>query len=136
MKKTIYIIIITLLTLSCNSDDEASQNEEPSLIGPWSLVNVSGGLAGVNDDFEIGVITWDFNENFLEFTVTNTNATNVIFDGLPTGTYNFRVLSSTGEDAFLVTDTYSYEITTLTGTQLKLDEGIAFDGFLLTFTRL
>ncbi|MFK7833260.1 MAG: hypothetical protein AB8B52_08290 [Winogradskyella sp.] len=135
MKTRLFTLIVVLFLFSCNNDDDAAQNSEPTLIGPWSLVNVSGGFAGIDDDFEVGLITWDFNENFLEFTVTNNNTTNVIFDGLPSGTYNFQVLSTTGEDSQLVTETFSYEITTLTSSQLVLDEGIAFDGFLLTFSR-
>ena len=61
MKSTFYILGLILVVLSCNSDDDVQQNTEPTLFGPWSLVNVSGGFAGVNDDFEIGTITWNFN---------------------------------------------------------------------------
>ena len=135
MKSTFYILGLILVVLSCNSDDDAQQNTEPTLFGPWSLVNVSGGFAGVNDDFEIGTITWNFNLENLELTVTNTNTTNVIFDGLPSGTYDYALLTPIDEDASVVINTFSYDITTLSSSQLVLDEGIAFDGFLLTFNR-
>tara|TARA_R110002111_G_scaffold103778_5_gene160986 strand:- start:38604 stop:39026 length:423 start_codon:yes stop_codon:yes gene_type:complete len=137
MKTTFYILVLMLSTLSCNSDDDTPQNSEPTLNGSWSLVNVTGGLAGVDDDFEIGLIIWDFNQDNLELTVTNNNTANVIYDGLSSGTYDYEVLSTTGEDAYLVIHNFgiNHEIITLNASQLVLDEGVAADGFLLTFSR-
>lgn len=137
MKNTIYILTFTLLMLSCNTDDNSQQNAEPTIGGQWNLVNVTGGLAGVDDDFEVGLIIWDFNEDNLELTVTNNNTANVIYDGLSSGTYDYEVLSTTGEAAYLVIHNFGIndEIITLNASQLVLDEGVAADGFLLTFSR-
>ena len=135
MKATYCFFVFMLLLFSCNQDDDAGQNRASTLNGSWSLVNVSGGFAGVNDAFQIGTITWDFNQNTLELTVTNTNTANVIFDGLPSGTYDYELLTPTDEDASLVINTLSYSIRALSSSQLVLDEGIAFDGFLLSFSR-
>ena len=137
MKNTIYILTFTLLMLSCNTDDNSQQNAEPTIGGQWNLVNVIGGLAGVDDDFEVGLIIWDFNEDNLELTVTNNNTANVIYDGLSSGTYDYEVLSTTGEAAYLVIHNFgiNHEIITLNASQLVLEEGVAADGFLLTFSR-
>ena len=137
MKNTIYILTFTLLMLSCNTDGNSQQNAEPTIGGQWNLVNVTGGLAGVDDDFEVGLIIWDFNEDNLELTVTNNNTANVIYDGLSSGTYDYEVLSTTGETAYLVIHNFgiNHEIITLNASQLVLDEGVAADGFLLTFSR-
>ena len=135
MKITFYAFVLILLAVSCNSDDDTQHNNRPMLNGSWSLVNVSGGFAGVNDDFEMGIITWDFNPINLKLTVTNTNTTNVIYDGFPTGTYDYEELSSVGENDSLIVNTLSYEITILSSSQLVLDEGVAADGFLLTFSK-
>ncbi|WP_405574871.1 hypothetical protein [Winogradskyella sp. Asnod2-B02-A] len=137
MKNTIYILTFTLLMLSCNTDDNSQQNAEPTIGGQWNLVNVTGGLAGVDDDFEVGLIIWDFNEDNLELTVTNNNTANVIYDGLSSGTYDYEVLSTTGETAYLVIHNFgiNHEIITLNASQLVLDEGVVADGFLLTFNR-
>lgn len=134
MKNVFYALTFMLLMFSCTSDDD-NQNTEATLNGSWHLVNVSGGLVGVNDDFDTGLITWIFNENNLELTVINTNTTDVIFDGLASGTYNYQPLTTTGENTDIVVDFFSFRITTLTTVQLILDEGIAADGFLLTFSR-
>ena len=59
----LYIPFMFLL-FSCTSDDD-NQKTEATLNGSWHLVNISGGLVGVNDDFDTGLITWIFNENNL-----------------------------------------------------------------------
>ena len=135
MKTPFCFLVLILFTFSCNSDDDAQQNTDSALQGTWSLVNVSGGLAGVNDDFEIGTITWNFNEDNLELTVTNTNTTTVIYDGFPSGTYDYELLTPTEESASVTINSFEYRITTLTSSLLLLDEGVAADGFLHTFRR-
>jgi len=135
MKTTFYILVLMLFTLSCNSDDDTQQNSEPTLDGSWSLVNVTGGLAGVDDDFEIGLIIWDFNQDNLELTVTNNNTVNVIYDGFPTGTYDYEIFTETNGEMSVVINTVSYRVTNLTSSQLVIDEGVVADGFLLLFSR-
>jgi len=134
MKTIFYVFVLALFSVSCNNNDDSMENTDTTLAGSWSLVNASGGFAGVNDDFEVGLITWDFNHNNLELTVTNANTANVIFDGLPSGTYNY-VFTTTGEDVSLVINSIRYDLTTLSSSELVLDEGVAADGFLLTFSR-
>jgi len=135
MKAPFYILVSVLILFSCNSDDDAPQNTAPTISGTWSLVNVYGGFAGVDDDFENGTIKWNFNQDNLELTITNTNNADVIYDGFSSGTYDYQILTTTGEDAKVVVNSFSYDISVLTNTQLVLDEGIAADGFLLTFSR-
>jgi len=136
MKTTFIVFFLALLVVSCNDDDDDSQHHTDLMLDvSWSLVNVSNGFAGVDNDFEIGIITWNFNSNNFELTVTNSNITNVIYDGFSSGTYDYEVLTSTEEDDLLIINTFSYGITALSATQLILDEGVAADGFLLTFSR-
>lgn len=135
MKTTFFILVLMLSTLSCNSDDDTQQNSDPTLDGSWSLVNFTGGLAGIDDDFETGLIIWDFNQDNLELTVTNNNTVNVIYDGFPTGTYDYEIFTETNGEMSVVINTVSYRVTTLASSQLVIDEGIVADGFLLTFIR-
>lgn len=136
MKTTFYVIVLALLVVSCNNNDDAQQNNIATLEGSWSLVNVQGGFAGVNDNFDIGLIIWNF-ETYGQFSVINNNTVNVIFDGLPSGTYDYNHLTTGGEDSSLVLDelNISYRLTSLTSSQLILDEDFGADGFLLTFSR-
>ncbi|MDG5490561.1 hypothetical protein [Psychroserpens sp. SPM9] len=134
MKKYIYLVALIFVAMSCQNDDDGTPNNEPTLEGPWSLVNVSGGLAGVDQDFELGIITWDFDIETQQLTIVNTN-TDVVFDGYPSGVYDFQALTNGEITTIVIDDNINLEINVLTNSQLVLDEGIAFDGFLYTFTR-
>ncbi|MBV7270127.1 hypothetical protein [Winogradskyella luteola] len=134
MKSKFYILILILVTLSCNNDDDAQQNNDPTLNGSWSLVNVSGRLMGLDDDYDAGLITWTFNTETSQVIVSNLNVEFVVFDGLATGTYDY-VLDSTNDIQTLTVENLTLDITTFENLQLILDEGIAADGFLLTFNK-
>ncbi|MBU2926880.1 hypothetical protein [Winogradskyella psychrotolerans] len=134
MKSTFYFLAVLLFTLSCNSNDDAQQNSDPVLSGSWSLVNVSGGFAGVDDNFESGIITWNFNTDPTEITITNSNTASVIHSGYPSGTYNYDVLI-TANDTTLVIDNADLRIISLTTNQLILDEGMVSDGFKYTLSK-
>ncbi|EPR72257.1 hypothetical protein ADIWIN_2757 [Winogradskyella psychrotolerans RS-3] len=123
-----------LLAQSCNGDDDAQQNSEPTLNTTWSLINVSGGFAGVDDDFESGIITWHFNNEASEITVINNDTSNAIHSGYASGTYTYEVIT-TPNDTTLVIGNTDLKITTLTSSQLILDEGMISDGFQYTFSR-
>lgn len=134
MKKYIYTFIIVLFTISCSNDDDCPTNNDPTIKGTWSLVNISGGFAGVDQDFEAGIITWKFNIQAQELTITNTN-TDAVFDGYPSGVYDFEIITTEDSFTIVVEDNIDLEVETLTNNQLVLDESIASDGFLYTFVK-
>lgn len=120
--------------LSCKSDDDANPFMPVTLNGSWSLVQVTGGFAGVDDSFDHGVIVWEFNKQTSQVTINNANEEDTIFDGFPSGMYPFE--TSVSEDVTTITiDGIDMNLTTLTPTELELDEGVAFDGFFLSFNR-
>ena len=136
MKNIPVILCFTLVFINCKSDDDSQENSA-TLQGKWSLVNVSGGLAGVDDNFDTGMIVWSFDQETFTLTVTNTNTETVVYDGLPTGTYDYKVLTTDGVTSSLVIDDYDFSmiIDTLTRTTLLLDDGIVVDGFGVIFMR-
>nr|WP_321229543.1 hypothetical protein [uncultured Psychroserpens sp.] len=135
MKKYIYVLLVTFFVLSCNNDDDRSSNNEPTLNGSWSVINVIGGLAGIDDNYEEDVIVWNFDEQTQELTVTNNNVELVIYDGLASGIYSYEVLIE-DENTSLIIDGIIYDLSILTETSLVLDEGaFTSDGFQLTFSR-
>ncbi|SDG71733.1 hypothetical protein [Winogradskyella thalassocola] len=134
MKTIFNILTLMLLILSCNSDDDAQQNPAPTLNATWSLVNVTGGLAGVNDDFESGTITWHFNNEPSEITVTNNDTSNAIHSGYPSGIYSYEVVT-TSNDTTVVIENTDLRVISLTTNQLILDEGMVSDGFQYTFSK-
>lgn len=141
MKNSIIIALISLLTFtncSLNSDDNT--NATPQVITIyWNLVNVSGGFAGVDDDFEIGTIIWRFNELTETLNVDNGNTDDTKQDGLDSGNYSFSLLN-VGQDTFLIVDSEELGNLTITGNQLVINQnetsgGSAADGFIYTFTK-
>ncbi|MBR9913440.1 MAG: hypothetical protein GYB32_01225 [Algicola sp.] len=134
MRTHLVILLYCLLTLSCNSDDDAAVVIEPTLDGQWSLTNISGGLVGLDQDFEEGTIVWDFDTENEQVMITNNSDSEMVYSGLNSGTYDYSV-SSTETSTVISVDFLNLEIMTLTANQLVLDDGIAFDGFLLTFMR-
>lgn len=133
MKNYFYVLVFAIVSFSCN-DDDALPNNEPTLNGAWSLVNVSGGFAGVDDDFEVGVITWDFNQENTQVTITNNNTVTVVHDGFPTGVYDYEVVIEEGISTIVI-ENFDFVIATLNATNLMLDEGVVADGFLLVLNR-
>lgn len=139
-----YIIIafcclITLTNCSVNSNDDSTQQV---FITYWHLRNVSGGIAGVDIDFELNDIVWNFDEINGELMVNNTNTNDAIEDGLNSGTYTFSV-EQNETNRFLIIDSNEFGGFTISQTQLQLiidqnitSTGSGADGFVYTFQRI
>lgn len=113
--KRIYTLLLLLapilLATSCQDDDTALQTaatqqqpqqpEEPQQPeqpqeappGSWSLVNVSGSIAGVSHDFPMGQVIWTFNDdNTID--VVNNNPDQSVEDFLDTGNFTYGYFPS------------------------------------------
>jgi hypothetical protein len=56
IRKLCLLIILSLVFFTnCNSDDASNQAE--TLNGIWNVKNISGGFAGIDDDYEAGLVT-------------------------------------------------------------------------------
>ncbi|WP_053976426.1 hypothetical protein [Mangrovimonas xylaniphaga] len=131
-KLLIAFLFFSSLYSCCNSDDDHTNTN--TLEGSWNLVRVTGGFAGVDDEFEPGLIVWDFNTSSTTITVTNNNTGNTIYDGLPTGTYSYN-LSTTEEGEYITVENMLNGQLNISGNQMTLDDNVAADGFLLTFNK-
>lgn len=129
-RSLIFIFIMT--SCSINNEDaipQASRSE-------WHLRNVSGGLAGVNNDFDFNQVIWMFNEPLSSLTVLNNN-TNAIEDGLDSGTYAYSILDDVN-NTFLIIDDHEFGGLTISNNILTIDQnlistGSGADGFIYTF---
>lgn len=103
----------------------------------WKLIQVQGGFAGFNDEFEPGVITWTFNNITNTITVVNNNNDPTLHDVLPTGIYNFHVDLSANPvqcDQALFIDDTEMGCVQITEDNLIVSQLYA-DGMQLIFTR-
>ncbi|WP_159025454.1 hypothetical protein [Aquimarina sp. Aq78] len=137
MKHFIYIVFLFAM-IGCSGDDDGNPVDpapNPSgLTGIWNLVNITGGFAGVNENFEKGIIVWDFDDTKKRVEVTNNNAaSSSIEDLFPTGTYTFSIVTIDGNKELIVNDRNlgNFEITT---DEFIIDEQFK-DGFRYTFQR-
>ena len=64
MKTRILIFALALVSglfTSCDKEDENESQQSNTMVGSYSLMNVSGGLLGANVNFTKGEIQWSFN---------------------------------------------------------------------------
>ena len=134
MKKLLYIFLGLSLMFGC-SDDESNQTE--TLNGIWNLKNVSGGLAGINIDYNQGDVKWSFNLENNTLIVENniiTTGPEDIYAGLESGTYNIEITQS-GEIQTLFINNTERGVLILLNDNLKIDDGLYADGFITEFER-
>jgi len=137
MKSRAIILLFTIATLfvSCNNDDDATN--DLSLIGEWNLINVSGGVGGLDIDYDRGWIVWNFNEDMV--LIEN----NSPIDNGPitqaSGTYTYTIISANDKN-FLVLDGQEkgqiiFENDSFTIDQNEYSTGSGNDGFGIYFER-
>ena len=138
MKYTLLILLISFFTLTnCSTNND---NTQPDVIAVyWSLTNTTGGLAGVNDNFDKGEIKWVFNELTETLIVENDNTDDTKQSGLDSGNYAYSLLE-VGLNSFLIIESEEAGRLTVTTNKLIIDEnqtsqGDLNDGFIYTFTR-
>jgi hypothetical protein len=127
---TALILIFTAL-ISCSSDSSSSTNDP--VAGQWKLVNVTGTFGGINNNFPLGMITWNFNPNNQTVTVVNNNTNPNLWDVLETGVYDYQYInnpeSPCGESIEI--DGSVFGCYTIENDSLVIDQSIA-DGFAIT----
>ena len=133
-KITLGIVIIITLLISCNNDEEIVPI---TLKGAWSVKNISGGFAGIDDDFTQGTIVWSFGEQTL--TVENNNTSTTVYQGLDAGSYTYTIIENEG-DSYLVIDEAEIGKYILTSTNLLINQnefstGNGSDGFIIALER-
>ncbi|WP_203258579.1 hypothetical protein [Hyunsoonleella ulvae] len=141
-------ILFLSLIFSCsvdNADPEVDTLEAQSVeIFQWHLTNVSGGIAGVDVNFEVDTIVWVFNVDFVgngTLKVLNNNTDTSLEDGLDTGTYSISIpVYGTQSIIFIDGEEYAGLLTPteedlIINQNIKSDGAAATDGFIYTFKR-
>lgn len=134
----ILIILCSVSISSCNDDNSYDTIPQPELGGGWTLVNVTGGIAGTSDDFPEGEIQWIFNTNgTVNIVNTNTDAAEVDF--FETGEYYFSMTPNTVTPEScalnLIIDNTNFGCLDIEGNVLTLNQ-VEADGYALTFHKI
>ncbi|EZH72985.1 hypothetical protein ATO12_18380 [Aquimarina atlantica] len=134
---TLILIVAFGISTSCHSDDDGPVEKEKTINGVWNLKNVSGGLQGINLDYNKGEVLWTFNETTGKLIVENnviTQGPKNIHSGLRSGTYNYEIKEEEGSKVLFVKGIKRGIITTLRES-MKIDDGVEVDGFINEFER-
>ncbi|GAL69048.1 hypothetical protein [Jejuia pallidilutea] len=149
MKFKFLIPIVALFFLtSCNvnnDDDLDALNQQQELqIYQWHLTNVSGGVDGIDIDFEADTIIWVFSVDFVgngNLEVENNNTDDTLEDGLDTGTYPVSIPVYDNQSILFVDGNEFAGVVTPTEQDLIMNQNIkstgetSSDGFIYTFKR-
>ncbi len=94
MKKIFLPLMAALGIISCSDGNDGTTHE--SVAGDYTLVKVSGSIAGVSNSFDPGVIRWHIDGENQSLVVTNNFDDNNgnIEDFLETGTYSFQATAA------------------------------------------
>jgi len=128
---SLFVLSTLMLLVGCSSDDDI---EKDLIDGVWDVRNISGGFAGINDDYPQGIIIWNFNTRKSELTVTNNNATNTIYDGFESGKYPYSILRI-DKALYLEIDGHEFGGMVISQNELVIDQnktstGSGADGFV------
>ncbi|MEO9513726.1 MAG: hypothetical protein ABJN84_10475 [Flavobacteriaceae bacterium] len=133
------IVLFTVLCISACSDRDDTIPD--FLHGSWDVQNISGGFAGIDQDFEAETVIWNFDSDTNILTVVNNHElVDVVYDGLDSGTYEYSILQVEDQN-FLIIDEVEFAGFDFLTNQILLDQnklstGTGADGFLLLFNRV
>jgi hypothetical protein len=132
--KTLQIIVAILLftTFSACTSDTDNSIQIPTTV-TWSLTHVSGGIAGFDETFEIGLITWTFNSQTNIMAVVNNNTDDSSYDIFESGLYSYSIQND-GTNYRMTIDGGDFGVITETENEITLDQQVD-DGFIITLKR-
>ncbi len=96
------LLFLSILVVSCSKDDDVLEFPD-NIEGVWSVVEKSGGFAGVNCGYEKGWVTFDFSKKKVEIGITEFVTTGLCEIGIQEGTFDYRFKEKNG-DHFLLID--------------------------------
>ena len=138
MKIKILIAVFCLTMMHCSLND----SEVPPIVQviEWHLINVNGGVSGINETFEPETIIWIFNDATGVLTVENTNEDDSKEDGLASGSYSYSIANVSNNSFITINSNELGEIAFTSENKITIDqnstsEGSGADGFIYTFTR-
>ncbi len=116
---------------SCNSNDEPIINE--AIEGAWHLKDISGGLIGLNIDYNRSEVIWKFNSIKQTVSVENNISSNEGVN-LATGTYDYIIDEDENVQILYINNSKKGTLTFETNI-LKIDDNLAADGLATQFER-
>ena len=130
------LVVLVITVFACKKSIDTPSNEI-TLKGNWNMKNVSGGLIGLNLDYNPGEVIWIFNITTNKLSVTNniiSTGPKSIYARYQTGTYDYYTTTLNSIEQLYV-DSTLLGVMTIGINTLNLDDGVAADGFLTVFEK-
>ncbi len=110
MKNPYLLSLLFLFLCTCSSTENSpsvpvtsgNNTPAPSLHGTWNLSNVSGGIAGINEDFEPGLVQWVFDVELSTLTVDNQETEGSMYTGIESGSYPYLLFKQNNANYLFV----------------------------------
>ena len=138
MRRSLILFVLSafIVLIGCNSNDDI---EKDPFDGVWDVSNISGGFAGINDDYPHGIITWSFDGQNSKLTVANNNANNTIYDGFESGKYPYSILAI-DKTLYLEINGQEFGGVVISQNELVIDQNITStgsgaDGFVILLNK-
>lgn len=139
MKYSLLIALFSLFTFTnCSLGNDSNNGTDITYKTYWHLINVTGGLAGIDDDFDFDEIIWHFDDDNAKLVIENNNTDDSKEDGFNSGTYTYSTTEE-GINSFLFIDAAEFGSYIFTSDnefiidQNLTTDGDAADGFEYTF---
>ncbi|NMH86429.1 LptM family lipoprotein [Flavivirga algicola] len=138
--KKFFLAMLSIITLTgCSIKSDTQLPDPQTVIIHWNLTKITGGVAGVNEEFTLNTIVWTFGVSDLKLTVENNNTDDTKQDGLDSGTYDYSITETSGK-SFLNIGSNEFGRFTVTNNTLVIDQnelsqGSGTDGFVYTFQK-
>lgn len=145
-----YLFIVSLLSLSvmaCSTTEISAPDPvgndvitpAPSIHGTWNLANVSGGVAGIDEDYEPGVVIWSFDVELSILTVDNNDENGSGYTGVRNGPHPYNLLKQNNTNYLFVRGREIGRIIIIDGNLMingnDRSEGSGADFYNFTFIR-
>lgn len=148
MKNKILLVLSCFVILTnCSVDDSNNDSfDDINYLTQWHLTNVTGGVAGIDDEFDLGVVIWTFKDenDTKSLSIVNENIDTTKEDFLDSGEYTYSEIEE-NSITYLVINNIEYGAITFpansTTTNLvlntnQLSNATGSDGFVYTFQRV
>lgn len=133
--KFICFVVASFLFFSCSLENDANEPVPTKTL--YHLVNVKGGIAGVDEDFEVNTIVWFFDTTTSTLEIDNNNSDSTKPDGLDTGDYSYSIIEANAKEYLVVDDneigSIYFDNSFLIIDENDLSNGTGADGFTYTF---
>lgn len=134
MIRSICLSLTIIFTfISCSNDDNENNNPPTGIQGEWHLSSIQGGFLGVDENFDRGVVVWNFNSTTQMVTVTNNYIGTELSVRPASGTYPY-IISAPADAEELFINEISLGVISISDTSFSLNE-LAIDGFKYSFSR-